>query len=678
MRGALGQPMTDVVNIGIGGSDLGPAMATRALGALRAAAIAQPFRLQRRRRRHRRHAARARSVAHPVHRLVEDLHHAGDDDQRGDRARLDRARRSGEAAVGDHFAAVSTNSTRWREFGIEATRVFGFWDWVGGRYSIWSSIGLPLAIAIGPERFDEFLRGGYEVDEHFRERADRAEHPDADGAAQRLEPQRPRLRDAGGDPLRPAARALSRLSPAIADGEQRQVRAARRLAGQYGDRARSSGASPAPTASTPSSSSSTRARRSSRSISCVAATPTDADAHHHDLLVANCLAQGAGADARAHAGGGRGAARKQGASEAEAARLAPHKSFSGSRPTSTFLYRRTRPAHARPPDRALRAQGVRRRRRSGTSTRSTNGASNSARSWPRASRRSSPTPPRARRRSTPRPRGWSRICARCAARLRQAKALRRIGRRDRKRLGRTRQERRALRASPSHAARSRRSSSTRRQGLAHPRVIGVEPGDLVGVQQLRLDEAEVDRREGDRLEAEHRPFGAGDCPLLDHEQVLDADAEAPGRIIAGLVGNDHAREQRRRSGLGDALRAFVDREIDADAVAGAMVEIEAGAPQRGAREARRSARRSFPAGKTARATAMWPFSTRVKRSRMCGVGRPTAIVRVMSVVPSSYWAPLSMRKMPRSIFRLDVFADPIMRNAPNSGRRRRWSGTKGP
>ena len=55
------------------------------------------------------------------------------------------------------------------EFGIEPTRVFGFWDWVGGRYSVWSSIGLPLAIAIGPDRFNEFLRGAYEIDEHFRE-----------------------------------------------------------------------------------------------------------------------------------------------------------------------------------------------------------------------------------------------------------------------------------------------------------------------------------------------------------------------------------------------------------------------------------------------------------------------------------------------------------------------------
>src|SRR5207302_8675557 len=74
----------------------------------------------------------------------------------------------GEGAVGDHFAAVSTNLEKVREFGIDADQVFGFWDWVGGRYSVWSSIGLPLAIAIGPEHFSEFLAGGHDVDEHFR------------------------------------------------------------------------------------------------------------------------------------------------------------------------------------------------------------------------------------------------------------------------------------------------------------------------------------------------------------------------------------------------------------------------------------------------------------------------------------------------------------------------------
>ncbi len=78
-------------------------------------------------------------------------------------------RRSAKRSVGDHFAAVSTRLDKVAAFGIAPDRVFGFWDWVGGRYSMWSSIGLSLTIAIGPEHFEEFLRGGFDVDQHFQQ-----------------------------------------------------------------------------------------------------------------------------------------------------------------------------------------------------------------------------------------------------------------------------------------------------------------------------------------------------------------------------------------------------------------------------------------------------------------------------------------------------------------------------
>src|SRR5260221_10874741 len=74
----------------------------------------------------------------------------------------------GEAAVGEHFAAISTAIPKVKAFGISEDRIFGFWDWVGGRYSIWSAIGLPLMIAIGPRNFTRFLEGGYAMDEHFK------------------------------------------------------------------------------------------------------------------------------------------------------------------------------------------------------------------------------------------------------------------------------------------------------------------------------------------------------------------------------------------------------------------------------------------------------------------------------------------------------------------------------
>jgi glucose-6-phosphate isomerase len=74
----------------------------------------------------------------------------------------------GDDAVKHHFAAVSTALDKVAAFGIDEDRVFGFWDWVGGRYSIWSAIGLPLMIAIGPENFGKFLDGAHAMDKHFR------------------------------------------------------------------------------------------------------------------------------------------------------------------------------------------------------------------------------------------------------------------------------------------------------------------------------------------------------------------------------------------------------------------------------------------------------------------------------------------------------------------------------
>jgi glucose-6-phosphate isomerase len=156
-----------VVNIGIGGSDLGPAMAYRALDAYRheqircsfvsnvdgadiAAVLAgsDP-------------ASTLFVVASKTFGTIETLANA-----RTARAWLVDA--LGDAAVADHFVAVSTNAERVAEFGIDTANMFGFWDWVGGRYSVDSAIGLSLMIAIGPDRFHEFLHGFHLVDEHFR------------------------------------------------------------------------------------------------------------------------------------------------------------------------------------------------------------------------------------------------------------------------------------------------------------------------------------------------------------------------------------------------------------------------------------------------------------------------------------------------------------------------------
>ena len=71
------------------------------------------------------------------------------------------------SAVAKHFAALSTNATAVADFGIDTTNMFGFWDWVGGRYSSWSAIGTPIALAIGWENFEAFLGGAHAMDQHF-------------------------------------------------------------------------------------------------------------------------------------------------------------------------------------------------------------------------------------------------------------------------------------------------------------------------------------------------------------------------------------------------------------------------------------------------------------------------------------------------------------------------------
>ena len=144
---------TLVVNIGIGGSDLGPAMAVEALSALFRRRAANRLRLERRWLPARRRAGGGRSGTHAVHRLLEDLHDAGNAHERRYAPAPGSGRSSGEEAVPEHFAAVSVNAPAMDAFGIHPDYRFAMWDWVGGRYSIWSSIGVSLAVADRPQPF---------------------------------------------------------------------------------------------------------------------------------------------------------------------------------------------------------------------------------------------------------------------------------------------------------------------------------------------------------------------------------------------------------------------------------------------------------------------------------------------------------------------------------------------
>ena len=169
-KGHTGKRIRNVVNIGIGGSDLGPVMAYEALKHYSDRGHDLPLRLQRRRHRFCRGDPRPRSGGDAVHRLLQDLHDAGDHDQRATARATGRCKGLGgdEKAVAKHFVAVSTNAAKVSEFGIDTANMFGFWDWVGGRYSMDSAIGLSTMLAIGPDNFRAMLDGFHQMDEHFR------------------------------------------------------------------------------------------------------------------------------------------------------------------------------------------------------------------------------------------------------------------------------------------------------------------------------------------------------------------------------------------------------------------------------------------------------------------------------------------------------------------------------
>lgn len=165
--GHTGHTIKKIVNIGIGGSDLGPAMATKALRAYATAGISAEF----------------VSNVDPADlvSVLEDLDAESTlfviasktftTQETLSNARAARAwlvEKLGEEAVAKHFVAVSTNAEKVAEFGIDTDNMFGFWDWVGGRYSVDSAVGLSLMAVIGPRDFMRFLGGFHAMDEHFR------------------------------------------------------------------------------------------------------------------------------------------------------------------------------------------------------------------------------------------------------------------------------------------------------------------------------------------------------------------------------------------------------------------------------------------------------------------------------------------------------------------------------
>jgi glucose-6-phosphate isomerase len=338
---ASGARFTDIVNIGIGGSDLGPAMAARALSPF----VAPHLRL------HFVSNVDGADLGDTLKQVPLDTtlfiicsktFTTLETMTNAQSARAAVAAKLGEAAVADHFCAVSTQLDKIAAFGIAEDRVFGFWDWVGGRYSIWSAIGLSLMIGIGRDGFHEFLAGGQDVDEHFLS-APLAKNIPVLMAL--VEIWNRNVLDFATQAVIPYDQRLARFAAYLQqlemesngkhvqiDGRPVIMETSPIIFGEPGTNGQHAffqmlhqGTEPVPI------------------DFLVAANPTDADPHHHDLLVANCFAQGEALMRGRSLDEVKAALTKQGIDAATIETLAPAKVFSGNRPTSTLLYGRLTP-----------------------------------------------------------------------------------------------------------------------------------------------------------------------------------------------------------------------------------------------------------------------------------------------------------------------------------------------
>jgi len=340
--GHTGRAITDVVNIGIGGSDLGPLMVTEALrpywkDGLRAhfvsnvdgthlSEVLQEVQAE----------TTLFIIASKTFTTQETLTNA-----RSARQWLVEKLGS-EDAVAKHFVALSTNREAVTAFGIDPHDMFEFWDWVGGRYSLWSAIGLSIACVLGMEHFEDLLAGAYEVDEHFRTAPLRENIPvlmallgvwyrDFFGATSHA--------------VLPYDQYLHRFPAYLqqADMESNGKRTSRdgQVVG-YGT---------GPIVWGEPGTNGQHAffqllHQGTHMVPCDFIVPAQSQnplGQHHDILVANCIAQAEALMRGKTEEDARDELRRSGASSDRVALLAPHKAFPGNRPTNTFMLEKLTP-----------------------------------------------------------------------------------------------------------------------------------------------------------------------------------------------------------------------------------------------------------------------------------------------------------------------------------------------
>ncbi|OJV14527.1 MAG: glucose-6-phosphate isomerase [Dyadobacter sp. 50-39] len=167
-KGYTGKEITDIVNIGIGGSDLGPVMVTEALKAYAKNGLNVHF-VSNVDGTHIAETVKSLNPETTLFMIASKTFTTQETMANAHSARswfLEKA--SDENHVKKHFVAISTNRTEVEKFGIDPENMFGFWDWVGGRYSLWSAIGLSIACYVGFQNFEQLLAGAHEMDKHFR------------------------------------------------------------------------------------------------------------------------------------------------------------------------------------------------------------------------------------------------------------------------------------------------------------------------------------------------------------------------------------------------------------------------------------------------------------------------------------------------------------------------------
>ncbi|MEM5499991.1 glucose-6-phosphate isomerase [Ahrensia kielensis] len=336
-----GKKFTDIVNIGIGGSDLGPAMAVLAMAPyhdgprchfvsnIDGAHIADTLKnvqLE----------TTLFIIASKTFTTIETMTNA----QTARRAIVEALN---EDAVAHHFCAVSTALDKVADFGINEDRIFGFWDWVGGRYSLWGAIGLPVMMAIGAVRFGEFLDGAHAMDKHFKDAPARENLPMMLGL---IGYYHRAICDYSTRAVIPYDQRLSRLAAYLQQLDMESNGKSVTLDSQsvcgpsgpivWGEPGTNGqhaffqllhqGTDIIPV----------------EFIVAATAHETGMDVHHQ-LLLANCFAQSEALMKGRTLEEAHQQLTDKGMGKAEADRLAPHKVFSGNRPSTTLVYKKLTP-----------------------------------------------------------------------------------------------------------------------------------------------------------------------------------------------------------------------------------------------------------------------------------------------------------------------------------------------